>query len=255
MAPRISASVGRNATNKSPDVRAIKKLLNRVPVVYGGLNYNLDENAVVDQDMVDAIILFQKRQFHSFDGVVNPGGRTFHRLTQVADGLVAWGQAVSPVFKAKVCMIAAKLQTCPDYLMAAMAFETGETFNPAIHNAAGSGAVGLIQFMPRTAVGLGTSGAALADMNAIDQLDYVDRYLAPYSGHLSEVDDLYVAILLPRAVGKADTTALFDVRVNAAAYHQNKGLDADRDGRVTKAEAAAVVREKLAKGLQDDYIG
>lgn len=41
--------------------------------------------------------------------------------------------------------------------MAAMAFESGETFSPSIKNAAGSGAVGLIQFMPSTAKALGTS--------------------------------------------------------------------------------------------------
>ncbi len=255
MAPRISAPVGRNAVNKPPDVRAVKRLLNKVPVVYGGLNYALDENALVDQNTVDAIMLFQRKQFGSFDGVVNPEGRTFRRMTQVADGLVAWGSKVSPVFKAKVCMIAARLQTCPDYLMAAMAFETGETFDPAIHNAAGSGAIGLIQFMPRTAVGLGTSGAALAAMSAIDQLDYVDRYLTPYSGHMNTLVDLYVAILLPRAVGKADSTALFDVNVNAIAYHQNKGIDRDHDGKVTKAEAGVAVQEKLNKGLLDGFIG
>ena len=36
-------------------------------------------------------------------------------------------------------------------LMAVMSFETGGTFNPNIRNAAGSGATGLIQFMPSTA--------------------------------------------------------------------------------------------------------
>ena len=41
-------------------------------------------------------------------------------------------------------------------LMAVMSFETGGTFNPGIRNAAGSGATGLIQFMPSTAAGLGT---------------------------------------------------------------------------------------------------
>ena len=38
--------------------------------------------------------------------------------------------------------------------MAVMSFETGGTFDPGIRNAAGSGATGLIQFMPSTAAGL-----------------------------------------------------------------------------------------------------
>ena len=255
MAVTISAPVGMNVRNKSADVRAVKRLLNRVPVVYGGLDYTLEENAVVDEAMIDGIVLFQKTQFGSHDGVVHPTGRTFQRMSQVADGMIAWGQCVSPTFKAKVGVIAAKLNTCPDYLMAVMAFETGESFDPAIRNAAGSGAVGLIQFMPRTAIGLGTSGAALARMSALDQLDYVDRYLAPFTYRLSRLEDLYMAVLLPRAVGQADSTALFDVRINATAYQQNRGLDADHDGRITKAEATAVVREKLARGLLDGNIG
>jgi hypothetical protein len=32
-------------------------------------------------------------------------------------------------------------------------------------------------------------------------------------------------------------------------YAQNRGLDADRDGSVTKYEAAAAVRARLDKGL------
>jgi hypothetical protein len=58
--------------------------------------------------------------------------------------------------------------------MAAMAFETGETFSPSIKNKA-SGATGLIQFMRSTAKGSGTTTAALAEMTAVDQLDFVEK--------------------------------------------------------------------------------
>lgn len=47
-------------------------------------------------------------------------------------------------------------------------------------NAPGSGAIGLIQFMPSTAKGLGTSTSALKQMTAVDQLAYVEKYFAPY---------------------------------------------------------------------------
>jgi hypothetical protein len=59
--------------------------------------------------------------------------------------------------------------------MAAMAFETGGSFSPAVPNKAGSGAVGLIQFMPSTAKGLGTSTEALKKMSAVQQLDFVKK--------------------------------------------------------------------------------
>ena len=44
----------------------------------------------------------------------------------------------------------------PDFLLACMAFESGMSFCSSIRNAA-SGATGLIQFMPSTARGLGTT--------------------------------------------------------------------------------------------------
>ncbi len=49
-----------------------------------------------------------------------------------------------------------------NHLMAAMVFESGESFSLAIKNAAGSGARGFIQFIPRTAQDLGTTTAELA---------------------------------------------------------------------------------------------
>ena len=62
--------------------------------------------------------------------------------------------------------------------MAVMSFETGGTFNPGIRNAAGSGATGLIQFMPSAAAGLGTSTQALAGMSRAEQMKYVEKYLS-----------------------------------------------------------------------------
>ena len=55
-------------------------------------------------------------------------------------------------------------------------FETGGTFNPAITNSIG--ATGLIQFLPSTAKGLGTTVSALRQMNFQQQLKWVDKYLS-----------------------------------------------------------------------------
>src|SRR5262245_55524105 len=91
---------------------------------------------------------------------------------------LAWGNKVPPAFREKVRKIAADLGTDPNYLMAVMAFETGETFRQSRKNRA-TGAVGLIQFLPSTARNLGTSPAALKKMSPEEQLGYVARYLAP----------------------------------------------------------------------------
>jgi len=137
----------------------------------------------------------------------------------------------------------------PNWLMSCMAFESGETFSPSVRNAAGSGAVGLIQFMPATAKELGTSTDHLADMTAEQQLEYVARYFGPYKGKLSRLSDVYMAILWPAAIGKPDDAALWDAATRPTTYRQNSGLDANKDLTITKGEAASKVAAKLAKGL------
>lgn len=165
---------------------------------------------------------------------------------------IAWGNRVSPAFKQKVIQISQQLACDPNNLMAAMAFETGETFSPSIRNPA-SGATGLIQFMATTAHALGTSTDALAVMSADTQLDYVYAYMQRFTGRLNSVEDVYMAILWPVAVGKPMDYVLF--AEGGAAYAQNKGLDTNQDGTVTKAEAAGRARAKLVRGLQPGFIG
>ncbi len=160
---------------------------------------------------------------------------------------VAWGSKVSPVFKDRLFWLCDDLEINPDDLMACMAFESAETFRADIKNAAGSGATGLIQFMPSTALGLGTTVAKLAEMTPEDQLNYVYKYFRPYRSRLRTLEDTYMAILLPSQIGRPLESVLFS---GGVAYRQNSGLDANRDGKVTKSEASAKVREKLEKGEQ-----
>ena len=165
---------------------------------------------------------------------------------------IAWGKKVSDGFKTKLIGIAADLGCDPSHLMAAMAFETGETFSPSVKNP-GSSATGLIQFMRATAQGLGTTVEALAQMTAEDQLDYVRKYFHPYKGKMKTLSDVYMAILWPAAVGKPEAHVLF--QKPSEQYERNKGLDADGDGAVTKSEAAAKVQATLAKGSTAENLG
>ncbi|PJK00830.1 lytic transglycosylase [Lysobacteraceae bacterium NML91-0213] len=164
------------------------------------------------------------------------------------DPPMAWGARVSAEFRGKVRAIASRLGTDADDLMACMAWETGRTFSPAVRNRAGSGATGLIQFMPATARGLGTTTDALAKMTALQQLDYVERYFAPYRGRLRNLGDLYMAILWPAGIGKADSYVLWDRPDRPTTYRQNAGIDINRDGRITRGEALAKVSGLLAEG-------
>lgn len=174
--------------------------------------------------------------------------------TTGSDRQLAWGGRVSDRFRARVGELCGTLAIDASDLMACMAFESGETFRPDVRNAAGSGAVGLIQFMPSTAIALGTTVDRLAEMTAEQQLDLVERYFAPRAGKLKNIGDVYMAILWPGAIGKPDDYALFD-RADAQhplRYRLNAGLDADRDGLVTRAEACAKICAKLAKGQRPE---
>lgn len=152
-----------------------------------------------------------------------------------------------PAFGAKVDKIAKNLGADPQHLLAVMKFETGGSLSSSEKNKAGSGATGLIQFMPSTAkelTGADTKAAAIRLMESMtptEQLDYVEKYLKPFKGKLKTLDDVYMAVLYPKAIGKDSEYALF--KKGTTAYWQNKGLDIDKDGIVTKAEAASKVRK------------
>ncbi|MFZ5450456.1 MAG: transglycosylase SLT domain-containing protein [Thermodesulfobacteriota bacterium] len=169
--------------------------------------------------------------------------------------MLAWGKKVSEEFCERIQEIADSLGTDPNYLMACIAFESGETFSPSIKNAAGSGATGLIQFMPSTAQALGTTTEDLAEMTAEEQLDYVEEYFKHSKGKLKSLEDVYMAILWPAAVGKPLDYVLFkkDDPDHPKRYIQNAGLDFNKDGIITKKEAANKVQKKLERGLSPEF--
>ncbi|MGJ3448912.1 hypothetical protein [Enterobacter sp. PTB] len=164
---------------------------------------------------------------------------------------IAWGAKVSKEFKLKVIEVCERLEINPDYLMSCMAFETGETFSPSVRNPNGS-ATGLIQFMSNTARSLGTTTNELAGMTSVEQMDYVEKYFKPYTGKIKTIEDVYMVIFCPRAVGKPDSYILYD---EGRSYNDNKGLDLNKDNTITKYEAGFKVREKLKLGMREGYRG
>lgn len=157
------------------------------------------------------------------------------------------GKYVTTEFKSKVFDISKKLQIDPDDLMGIMAFESNG-IDPSCVNSIG--ATGLIQFMPSIAMGLGTTTSALAKMSAVEQLDYVYNYFKGYAGQIHNIQDAYMVVFMPIAVGKdnsyklgikGSTEQLAPGLSYGAVYSQNYGLDIDGDGVITKAEAAQQV--------------
>lgn len=144
---------------------------------------------------------------------------------------------------AALSAVSHRLGIDPSWLAAAMSFETGGTFSPSIKNKAGSGAMGLIQFMPSTAANLGTSTDALARMTFQQQLPYVEKYFAPHAGKMRSLDDVYLAIFYPAAIGKPPGTVI--ATQGSAIYSQNAGFDKQGKGSFTISDITAAVNRVL----------
>jgi Transglycosylase SLT domain. len=155
---------------------------------------------------------------------------------------VAGIENTSPEFRAKLVEIAISLGVNPVWLAAIISFESAGTFSSSIRNSQ-SGATGLIQFMPSTARRMGTTTAELAALTPEDQLDYVRKYFEPWRHRLSTLSDLYMAVLWPRAIGQPDNYRLF--KDGSVQYAQNRGLDVDGKGYVTKADASRLVDKRI----------
>ena len=156
---------------------------------------------------------------------------------------IAWGTKVSSDFKTKVIEIARDLGTNPDFLMAAMYFESGGTFSPSILNKAGSGAVGLIQFMPKTAINLGTTVESTQSYVSRRPIRICQKVLVALQRTAQWSGRCLHEYPLAGCRGKTSNVVLFDSTKTPITYKQNKGLDVNNDGTVTKTEAAPQVNQ------------
>lgn len=180
------------------------------------------------------------------------------RQTTYFDRQIIFGKVVSPEFKKKVILIGENLGIDPNYLMAAMAFETGETFSSKKINQK-SKAFGLIQFttvaIKDISLNYGhTTRELLYNMSEVEQLDYVEKYFALWQkrkGEITSLEDVYMAILCPKAIGKPNDFSLYSIS-DGESYTQNKPLDGSinkiSDGVITKEEATHHVRRLYEKG-------
>ena len=142
---------------------------------------------------------------------------------------------IEPEFVSKAVGIANRLGIKnPDDLFTVMSFETVGKMTSDIRNPR-SGAVGLIQFTNIGIRGLGVTKEQLARMDRIEQLDYVEKYFEPYKGKMKNLGDVYMAVFAPVAVGKPDSYPLY--KAPTQAYEQNREMDTDRDGIITRGDA------------------
>lgn len=131
--------------------------------------------------------------------------------------------------------------------MAIMYFESAGTMSPSVQNKS-TNATGLIQFMPSTAKGLGTSVEALKKMSAVQQLDYVLKYYKPFKGKIKSYVDTYFVTFFPAAVGMPDNYSLQTSKLSAALIARvNPSFDPNKDGKIQVWEVKKVMLSKLPK--------
>lgn len=149
---------------------------------------------------------------------------------------------LSDGFYNKAVEVAKRVGCDPNVLLGIMRSESG--LKPSVQNKNG-GAAGLIQFMPATARALGTTTNAIKNMSAEQQLVYVEKCLLNSkkmagfkSGDKLDAGTMYTLVFLP-AYAKRDVLAVKGHKY----YNCNAGLDANKDGQITKQELGARVRK------------
>jgi len=143
-----------------------------------------------------------------------------------------------PGFLPELQMVAARLETCPEWLLNVIACES--SFIPSARNRSpGQTASGLMQIIEQTAAGLGTTTAAIRRMNPLEQLRLIEKYYWPFRGRLNSLADVYLAAFRGFLVeGGPETVVapLNDSVKERRAYSLNSGLDLNGDRAITKGE-------------------
>ncbi len=121
-------------------------------------------------------------------------GRSLLPSQMAKDIVKAYG--ISEDLALAIAEVASDLDVDAYALANVINFESG--FNAQAVNPS-SGASGLIQFMPRTATGLGTSVGAIRGMSALQQMVLVRRYFEPFEA-LRRPHSVAMAVFYPKAI-------------------------------------------------------
>jgi hypothetical protein len=120
----------------------------------------------------------------------------------VAATQISQAYAIRPELAQAIIETALWIGAHPFDLANLISFETNGTFSPKVPGPKSVGAVGLIQFTPATATGLGTSTNELAAMSATQQMPWVRKYLDERRNGrpLDTPQKLAMAVFYPRAM-------------------------------------------------------
>ncbi|MGB0931489.1 MAG: lytic transglycosylase domain-containing protein [Chitinophagales bacterium] len=155
-----------------------------------------------------------------------------------------------PSFEAKIRNISEKLQIAPEWLMAVI--HTESRFDRCAFNQAGSKAIGLLQWMPRTIREYGIEVEDLEECSDLQQLEYVYQYfnkMKRLAGTYNSLTDLYLAVLYPKALKRSGNKNYPLYSYPSKAYELNEGLDLNQDGSVTIGD----IEDRLLKRYPEAF--
>lgn len=140
----------------------------------------------------------------------------------------------------------------PDWLATVISFETAGSFSPNILNAAGSGAFGLIQFMPSTARGIlktETSEEAVRIGRGMSFEEQLEKMVIPYfrGRTMRNLNDVYLQVFYPAAAGKSDEYIVGSDP--SAVYRQNKVFDKEGKGYITRSDITRTINAVAGAAL------
>ncbi len=143
--------------------------------------------------------------------------------------------------------LAEKWELDPAHLLALMASESSLFAD----NMNDGGYAGLIQIGPDTAKEMGTTVEALTKMSRAEQLVYVDKYFQKWGlPKRATKGELYQAVLAPSTLHYYDEGVglgadEYIYKSGSAAYEENKPLDLNDDGFITRRELGARIDRKM----------
>jgi hypothetical protein len=151
-------------------------------------------------------------------------------------------------FVTEVNRIAKKLGIASNWLLVVMYKES--TIQPTAKNVQQGRliAAGLIQFLAKTAKGLGTDINSILTMGYLDQLKLVEKYYTPFKGKIKSYADLYLVTFFPAALNKP-LNYIFETESLSRGLiaSQNKALDYGNKGYITKADFYKYVYSNLSQ--------
>jgi hypothetical protein len=112
-----------------------------------------------------------------------------------------------------------------------------------------SGASGIFQLMPAN-MPKGMTAKQFRTLTATEQLKHYEAYILPLKKYLRnkdgkiEIENLYVGNLCPAALVEGRETLY---SAPSQAYLQNKGLDCNRDGKITRKDLRKVINSYIEK--------